>query len=154
MSENKLILANYCIDRDTGYLTTKDGYMKGVKATAKVAFLNSFRETANFRAAARIAGLTPHEIHTHFGVDQKFKAAYDDAVNELCDNVEANLYRMAMKTPVAAFGFLKAYRNRVWGDKKESGGKDDKESKIESLLSKLQKEGQLIDVNEEKSGNE
>lgn len=134
-------ISDYMIDPKTGYLTPKLTCTDpSFNADQKAMFLDTFAETANFSKAAKLVGVTRHLVNQHFEMDIAFYKSFRDTVDKLCDEVEGNLFKMAKKTPVAAFGFLKAYRKSVWGDGKQGGDASKANEKLKGLLEEIKKE--------------
>ena len=134
-------MKDYSIDSKTGYLTPDVLCTDRFKFTAeqKTCFLDIFTETGNFTKAAKLVGITRETVTKHFEGDVAFYKAYQAAIDQLCDEMEENVVRMAKKTPVAAFAFLKAYRKGVWSDGK--GQPTDKaHEKLKNLLEEIKKE--------------
>lgn len=132
---------DYSVDAKTGYLTPKPLCTDpSFNADQKVMFLESFAETANFTKAAKLVGASRALVTAHFEFDLAFYKAYQQTVDKLCDQVEGNLFKMAEKTPVAAFGFLKAYRKGIWGDAKQGQDAGKAQDKLKGLLEELKKE--------------
>lgn len=135
-------MKDYILDYKTGYLTPGPGCIgASFNAAQKVMFLEAFAETANFSKAAKLVGVTRNMVTAHFEGDMAFYQAYRNTVEKLCDDMEGNLFRMAQKTPVAAFGFLKAYRRSIWGDAKQQGNDTTKSTdKLKDLIEEIKKE--------------
>ena len=135
-------ISEYRLDPKTGYLTPGPAVVgASFNADQKVMFLESFAETGNFSKAAKFVGVTRPMVTQHFEADLAFYQAYRATVEKLCDDMEGNLVRMAQKTPVAAFGFLRAYRRSVWGDAKQQATDTSKSSdKLKDLLEDIKKE--------------
>ncbi len=60
-------------------------------------FLDKLRETANVSAAARAAGKSRSSAYQLRQQDEAFRAAWDEALEEALDMLEAELWRRALK---------------------------------------------------------
>jgi hypothetical protein len=82
------------------------------------AFLASLRNWANVRAACHAAGIHRATAYAHREADAAFRAAWDDALEDACDLLEA----AARGKAYAGDGdmirwLLKAHRRRIYGDR-------------------------------------
>lgn len=60
-------------------------------------FLESLRKTPNVSAAARACGVSPSTAYAHRQADQSFAEAWDEAIEECVDTLEAKLYERAVE---------------------------------------------------------
>lgn len=128
-------MKNYEIDKETGFLTTiVNNQVNGFTAKQKTIFLSAFEETGNMTKSAKLAGVTRSLVADHIEQDSAFYMAYKQIVEAHCDFAEENLIKMMRRNTVACFGFLRAYRNHVWGDKKTTDTKSKTEEKLKKLL--------------------
>jgi hypothetical protein len=145
----------YDIDKATGFMTAKNPDKAWLTVQQKLDFLKAFTETANFTEAAKMAGVSAHTFRSHMHVDPVFYKRYREAVDTICDNMEASLYKMGKHNVTAAFGILRAFRPNIWNEKRiiaaEGGGT--KVDRLKGVLDQLKVEGALIDLKEEGDGS-
>lgn len=92
------------------------------------AFLAALANSANVRAACQAAGIgrtTAYEAREHA---PQFKKAWDDAIDEACDLLEATAFRRAMggESDTLLIFLLKSHRPAVYRERRDldvtSGG--------------------------------
>lgn len=143
-------MQNYVVDPATGFLTPgplnpNDGFTAKQKET----FLAAFKKTANISACAKMVGIERGTVHNHLERDPMFYKAYRDAIEALCDEREAAIYKTGKFNPTAAIMFLKAYRPHIWNEKRLVEHSGAPSGHLKGLLEELKKDGKLIDVKEE-----
>lgn len=77
-----------------------DFFMQGTPLTTiqKSDFLQKLRSRMGHIAkAAQAAKVSRSTIYNHRNTDPDFKAAWDDVIDEICDDAEAELHRRAVK---------------------------------------------------------
>jgi hypothetical protein len=80
------------------------------------AFLTVLRETANVRASADAAGIDRRTAYYRRDNDPDFRAAWDDALEDACDVLEAKARERALagQSDNLLMFLLKAHRPRVY----------------------------------------
>lgn len=78
---------------DDAIETPPDGGLTGWKA----AFVEALRESPNVSAAAKAAGMNRQYVYEARGADPLFAVAWDDALAEAVDALEAEVFRRATK---------------------------------------------------------
>lgn len=73
------------------------GGANGWTKRRRTAFLDRLRASANVSAAARAAGLSRSSAYALRGRDPDFRAAWDEALEEALDDLEAELRRRAIE---------------------------------------------------------
>lgn len=66
--------------------------------------------------------------------DKAFREAFEDAREEVLDDVEENLYKQSQRSPIAAMQLLKAKRSKEWGGVKKAEPVDKSTEKLKQLL--------------------
>jgi hypothetical protein len=74
-------------------------------------FLGALRNSANVRAACQVAGIARATAYKSRAASQEFAAAWDEAVEDACDILEADAWTRARKqSDVLIIFLLKAHR--------------------------------------------
>lgn len=74
-------------------------------------FIATLRNTANVRAASQAAGITRRTAYRNREACEEFKQAWDEAIEDACDILEANAFKRANTTSDTLLIFLlKAHR--------------------------------------------
>lgn len=145
-------MQNYVVDPNTGFLTPHPiDPNNGFTAKQKETFLAAFKRTANISASAKMVGVTRSLVNDHLERDPMFYKAYREAVEALCDEREAAIYKTGKFNPTAAIMFLKAFRPHIWNEKRLVEHSGAASNSLKGLLEELKKDGKLIDVKEESS---
>lgn len=123
---------NWTEDPKTGFLVPIKPEVNGnemVTLDQKLTFLQLFEETYNFNAACKGVGLKRRTLYDHISFDPKFREAYQDAVEGLCDEAESAIVKQMRKGNItAAFGILNCFRAQ-WRGKKDPADKKPEEKK-------------------------
>jgi len=75
-------------------------------------FIQNLRRTGNVRAACKVAKISRTAAYNHRNTDNEFKAVWDEALEEACDDLELEARRRAfkgVKEPVYQGGKLVGY---------------------------------------------
>jgi hypothetical protein len=131
------------IDPTTGFLTPKDvtKLSNGFTAQQKMAWLEAYRESANFTKACKLVGISTSTVRDHLHGDEKFGQAYKNQQMEFNHNVEETLYNAATKSKnvTAMFGWLRANMRDKYNDNyKDTGPR--KDERLKSLLDAIKQE--------------
>jgi hypothetical protein len=89
------------------------------------AFLAALRNSGNVRAACKAAGVSRKTAYQHRESASEFKAAWDDAIEDACDILEAEAWQRGRKSSDTLLIFLlKAHRPEKYREviKQEHGG--------------------------------
>lgn len=88
----------------------------GFDVGKKSAFLEMFKQTPNMSGVARAMGFNPSTIYLAMGRDPAFKAAVEEAREELCDGLEARVHEYGQRPQnfMDRIAWLRAYRPRRW----------------------------------------
>jgi hypothetical protein len=88
-------------------------------------FLAALRNSGNVRAACKAAGISRQAAYKHRESSQEFRAAWDDAIEDACDILEAEAWQRGRKSSDTLLIFLlKAHRPEKYREviKQEHGG--------------------------------
>lgn len=82
------------------------------------AFLTTLRNTGNIRASCQAAGISRFTAYATRRNYAKFKADWEEALEDACDVLEAAARKRALDTSDTLLIFLlKSHRSEVYGDK-------------------------------------
>ena len=96
--------------------------LRRLRHKKKLAFLAAVRKTGVIRTAARAAGIGRATHYVWLNNDAKYRAAYEEAIDDATDRIEANVVRMATTgidgppNLIAAIFMLKARRPQIYRD--------------------------------------
>lgn len=78
-------------------MVQKNGGTAGWSKRRRAAFIDRLRSSANVSAAARAAGMSRSSAYALRHRDEGFRAAWDEALEEALDDLEAELRRRAIE---------------------------------------------------------
>jgi len=81
-----------------------------VKKNWRDSFIEELRAVPNVSAAAKVAGVSRAQVYKARSTSDTFKAAWDDAIDESVDIIEANAIALAAKDYQFASMILRRYR--------------------------------------------
>lgn len=107
------------LDEATGFLQSPRH--DGITALTKVNILDIYRQSGNLTAASRINGVEPRLVRWHMTHDPAFKAAIDEARQEIADNAEGFIVKWMgePKNVIDRLAWLRAHRPERWNPKAE-----------------------------------
>ena len=93
----------------------------GVTGQLKQDILELYRSNGNMAASCRLHALEPRQIRWHMANDPAFKAAVDEARQEICDKAEGHIVQWMgeQKNVIDRLAWLRAYRPGTWNPKQE-----------------------------------
>ena len=86
--------------------------------------LDAYAEKGTVTAACRCAGISRETFYRWLKEDPKFKAAVDDAYEQVTDDLEESALERAKKDTTLTIFLLKGRKRGVYGDKQELSGPD------------------------------
>lgn len=115
---------NHTIDPETGFIES-NGYISAFDAPRKKQFLEVFKQSGLglYRTCNKL-GLSYHTVNKHYQADPVFKEAYDQALQEYTDELEATSRENALnpRSVIERIFQLKCLKPEKYADQRQSGG--------------------------------
>jgi hypothetical protein len=84
----------------------------------QAAFIDALARCPSVTAACRVAGISRVQAYAHKERDEKFAAAWDDAIEQSIEGLEAHAFAKAIRGDATLMQFfLKAHKPSIYSDK-------------------------------------
>ncbi len=138
--QNELKLDRAIADPQTGFLSFPNpNGTSGFGPPEKLLFLETYQKTGNLAKAAKLVGVSVRIISSHMAADKAFKAAYDETLEAMVNELEQTMFERAKdpKGTLDRFGWLRAHKPGKYGPKSNPEGSGSKTEKLEQLFNKI-----------------
>lgn len=133
-------IENGIVDPATGFMSFPPGGGKsGFGPTEKMLFLENYKKTGNFSKAAGLVGISTRIIGGHLRVDKAFKAAYDDTLEAMVNELEQTMFERAKdpKGTLDRFGWLRAHKPGKYNPRPAPPQAETQTDRLENLFNKI-----------------